>query len=264
MGLKTGLIKGGKLVAQKLAPDVVNLGAKVGSEIIEKQKSLVKIPNLKDVNIDEALRILKDELNLIPTAAIAKPNIAYANERENEVVYTEPRFGRRVNPKTMVKVYYLTQEVIDQSKGLLENTAQEFKMPVVVGLNIEDAREDLEKLGLRVTEMLEKPKLIFVNKVDGQVTRVTLPGSKKVSSKLKTGDRICLYFVNEEVILESKAIRDRKAQEKQALIDKVGQAAQGVAKGISTGTVEAPRHIAKSIKATFKNKKVRVVKRKEK
>lgn len=176
MGLKTGFLKGGKLVAQKLAPDVVNLGAKFGSEIIEKQKSLVKIPNLKDVNIDEALRILKDELNLIPTAAIAKPNIAYANERENEVVYTEPRFGRRVNPKTMVKVYYLTQEVIDQSKGLLENTAQEFKMPVVVGLNIEDAREDLERLGLRVTEILEKPKLIFVNKVDGQVTRVTLPG----------------------------------------------------------------------------------------
>lgn len=86
----------------------------------------------------------------------------------------------------------------------------------------------------------------------------------KVSSKLKIGDRICLYFVNEEVILESKAIRDRKAQEKQALIDKVGQVAQGVAKGISTGAVEAPRHIAKSIKAPFKKKKVRVVKRKEK
>ncbi|SCZ81129.1 PASTA domain-containing protein [Acidaminobacter hydrogenoformans] len=264
MGLKTGLIKGGKIVAHKLAPDVVNLGAKIGTEIIEKQKSLVKIPNLKDVHIDEALRILKDELNLIPTSAVAKPNIAYANESENEVVYSEPRFGRRVNPKTMVKVYYLTQEVIDKSKELLDNSVQEFKMPVVVGLNIEEAREDLQGLGLRVTEKLEKPNLKFVNTVDGQVTRVTLPGDKKVISKLKTGDRICLYFVNEEVILESKAIRDHKEQEKQALIDKVGQVAQGVAKGIHTGAVEAPRHIAKGIKTPFKKKKVRDVKRKEK
>lgn len=257
MGLKTGLLKGGKLVAHKLAPDVMKLGAKIGSEIIEKQKSLVKIPNLKDVHIDEALRVLKDDFYLIPTSAIAKPNIAYANERENEVVYSEPKFGSRVNPKTMVKVYYLTQEVIDKSKLLVENRVHEFKMPDVVGLDLDEAREDLEGLGLRVTEKLEKPHLKFVGKVEGQVTRVTLPSNKKVSSKLKTGDRVWLYYVNEEVLSESKTIRDQKEQDKQALVDKIGQVSQGVAKGIHTGAVEVPRHIAKGIKAPFKKKKVR-------
>lgn len=79
MGLKKNLLKGGKLVANQLAPDVVNLGAKIGLEIIEKQKNLVKIPDLKDVHIEEALRILKEDLNLTPTSVIANPSIAYAD-----------------------------------------------------------------------------------------------------------------------------------------------------------------------------------------
>lgn len=264
MGLKTGLIKGGKLVAYKLAPNVMSLGTKIGVEIIEKQKNLVKIPNLKDVHIDEALRVLKDELNLTPTSAIAKPNISYANECENEVVYSEPKFGRRVDPKTMVKVYYLTQDVIDKSKLLLKNAVQEFKTPEVISLNIHEAREDLEGLGLRVTEKLEKPNLKFVSKVEGQVTRVTFPSDKKIGSKLKTWDRVWLYYVNEEVILKSRSIKENMDKEKQETIDKIRKMTQGVVKGINTGAVEVPRHIAKSIKTPFKKKKVGSGRRKEK
>src|SRR5665648_144622 len=125
MGWKKGVVKGGKFVANQFAPDVVNLGAKIGVEIIEKQKNLIKIPDLKDVHIDEALRVLKDELNLTLTSAIANPRPAYADESENDVMYSEPKFGSRVNPSTTVKVYYLTQEVIDKSKDLLGNEVKE-------------------------------------------------------------------------------------------------------------------------------------------
>jgi hypothetical protein len=260
MGWKKGLINGGKILAtqaaKQIAPDVMNLGAKISVEIIEKQKNLVKIPDLKDVHIDEALRVLKDEINLIPTSAIANPSLAYADESENDVMYSDPRFGSRVNPKTTVKVYYLTQEVIEKSKELLANEVKEFKVPEVVGLNIYEAREDLESLGLKVTDKLEKPNLKFVSKEDGQVTRVTYPNDKKIGSKLKTGERVWLYYVNEEVILESRSIHDKKEEDRKVIIDKIGKVTKDVTEGIYNGAVDAPQNIAKNIRNKFPNKKV--------
>jgi hypothetical protein len=254
MGWKKGVVKGGKFVANQIAPDVVNLGAKIGGDLIEKQKNIIKIPDLKDVHIDEALRVLKDDLNLAPTSAIAKPSIAYADENENEVVYSVPRFGSRVNPGTTVKVYYLTNEVIDKSKKLLENLVQDFKVPKVVGLNIYEAREDLEGFGLRVTEKLETPNLKFVSKTDGQVTRLTYPNDHKIGSKLKTGDRVWLYFVNEQVILESKSIKDNKDKDKQVKIGKINKGGKEILNGFKVGAVEIPQNIAKVINKPFKKK----------
>lgn len=255
MGWQKGLKKGGKFVGEMLMPDVVNLGAKIGSELIEKQKSLIKIPDLKDVHLDEALRILRDELNLIPTSIIADPNIAYADESENEVMYAEPRFGSKVDPRTTVKIYYLTQEVIEKSKKLLETVIQEFKVPEVIGLDIFEAREDLEALGLKVTEKLEKPDLKYASKEDGQVIRITLPNEHKIGSKLKTGDRVWLYYVNEEIISESMAIKDKKANDKQERIDKFGKVTQDVLKGINNGAAGAQHNIVQNIKNPFKKKK---------
>jgi len=239
MGLSKGLLKGGKVVAKMLVPEVVDLGVKIGSEIYDQQKALVKIPNLNDVNIDEALRVLKDELHLIPTSAVAKPSIAYANEDINKVVNLEPKFGSRVNPGTPIKVYYLTQEVIDKSKVLLGNAVHEFKVPMVVGLNVNEAREDLEVLGIRVSEKLEKASVDFVKREDGQVTRITYPNNQRITSKLKTGERVWLYYVSEEVILESKAILAQKAKEKQEVLDKIGKMTKDISKGITSGTKDA-------------------------
>lgn len=249
------LLKGGKVVLNQIAPDAFNFGAKIGNEFMDHQKNLVKIPNLKDVHIAEALRVLSDELNLTATSAIAKPSLRYANESENEVMYSEPRFGSRVNPRTMVKVYYLTQEVIDKSKELLEIKVQEFKVPGVIGLNIHEAREDLEDLGLKVTEKLEKPSLRFVDKEAGQVTRTTNSNNRKIDSKIKTGNRVLLYYVNEEVILESKAIKDKKEKNRQVIIDKIGKTTKDISKGIYNGAVETPKNIVKNIKKPFKKKR---------
>ena len=52
-GWQKALIKGGKVAAELIAPDLINLGAKLGTDYIEKQQSLIKIPDLKDVHIDE-------------------------------------------------------------------------------------------------------------------------------------------------------------------------------------------------------------------
>ena len=77
MGWKKTLISSGKFVASQFAPDALNLVAKISNEFIEKQKNLVKIPDLRDVNIQEALRLLKDDLNDVFTY---KPSLIWTNE----------------------------------------------------------------------------------------------------------------------------------------------------------------------------------------
>ena len=255
MGWQKNLLKGGKAVAKFVVPEVVELGAKIGTDIYEQQKLMVKIPDLKDVHIDEAMRLLKDDLNLTPTKAIANPNIAYADESDNEVMYSEPRFGSRVNPGSPIKVYYLNQEVIDKSKVLLSNAVSEFKVPIVVGLNVYEAREDLENLGLRVSDKLEVPHHSFANKEDGQVTRLTYPNEKSVGTKLKTGDRVFLYYVNEEVILESKSLKEKSDKEKQEMIDNISKSAKDLTKGISSGAADATKNLVSSISNPFGKKK---------
>lgn len=255
MGWKKNLLKGSKVVADLFVPEVVNLGAKIGSDIYEQQRSLVKIPDLKDVHIEEAMRMLRDELHLIPTMAIANPNVAYADESDNEVMYSEPRFGSRVNPGAAIKVYYITQEVIEKSKILLKSAVSEFKVPIIIGLNVYEAREDLEELGLRVTEKLENPNISFMNKEDGQVTKITYPNGQKVGSKLKTGDRIFLYYVNDEVILESTALKVKNEKEKQEVIDNIGKVTKDLTRGISSGAKDVSKNLANTLGKPFGKKR---------
>ncbi len=245
----------GEIVLSQVAPEAINKAKKIADEIIEKQKTLIKIPDLKDVNIQEALRVLKDELNLTPTSALANPSLAYAYESENDVMYAEPRFGSRVSPKTTVKVYYLTQEVIDKSKELLKYAVNEFKVPHVIGLNVYEAREDLEALGLKINEKLEKPSLRFLENEDGQVTKVTYANKKKIGSKLRAGERLLLYYINEEVILASKTLKDNIDNVRQERIDKVVNPAKDAAKKISKGTAENTHKIARNIKKLFAKKR---------
>ena len=101
---------------------------------------------------------------------------------------------------------------------------------------------------------MEKPDSKFIDKEDGQVTRMAYPNDKKIGSKLKTGDRVWLYYVSEEVILESKLLKDKKDKVGQERIDKIKKAAYHMKKDILDGTVGNAEKIAK-IHNPFKKKK---------
>jgi hypothetical protein len=108
---------------------------------------------------------------------------------------------------------------------------------------------------LKVTEKLEEPSLEFVSNEDGQVTRITYPNDHKIGSKAKTGERIWLYFVNDDVISESKSMKDKKEKDRQDRIDKIDKVTKDISKGIYTGVVDTPQNIAKNIKNSFVHKK---------
>jgi hypothetical protein len=251
MGIKGKLIKA---AAERIMPEAIEIGMKLGNDIYEQQKSLIKVPDLKDVLLEEALRVLKEELNLVPTTAIARPNISYAEGGENEVVLAEPRFGTKVKPGTTIKLYYLTSEVIEKSKKMLSSVIYEFKVPKVIGLNIYEARTELESLGLRIYEKIEQPNTHFVKKEDGQVTRLTYPNGSKVGSKLKTGARILVYYVNDEVITQSQLMLSEKEGLKKEMLRKINKVTIDVAKGITSSSVNATKSISKTIGKTFERK----------
>lgn len=252
MGVKSKLFK---KAAEIMMPEAIEIGMKLGNDIYEQQKSLNKVPDLKDVLLEEALRVLKDELKLVPTVAIARPNISYVEGSEFEVVLAEPRFGTKVKPGTTIKVYYLTNEVIEKSKKMLSSVIYEFKAPKVIGLNIYEARTELESLGLRIYEKIEQPNIHFVKKEDGQVTRLTYPNGSRVGSKLKTGARILVYYVNDEIITQSRLILSEKEKNKKEMLGKINKVTSNVAKGISENTANAKKSISSKIGKTLGKKK---------
>jgi len=206
-GAKTAAKSVIKFTKDHIAKEAIEKAVSVGADVFEKYNNRIKIPDLKDVSVEDAVRNL-NELNLLPITAMAKPNVRYADTYENMVVNSEPKFGKKVDPKATVKLYYVTNDVISKSKELEKSLDDEFKLPRVVGLNIYEAREDLEELGLRVILKLENPNLQHINREDGQVTRVTYPDNKKLTPKQKKGERVWLYYVDENVIKESLSITE--------------------------------------------------------
>ncbi|MDF1617323.1 PASTA domain-containing protein [Petrocella sp. FN5] len=206
-----GAAKKGIIILSKeiLKDEVFVTVVKEGTKALEKYNNKVKIPDVKDVLYEEAIKNLIG-LNLLPVVAIAKPNVAYADSAENVVVDCEPKFGKKVDPNSIVKLYYATSDVIQKSKEMETNLEEVFRLPRVVGLDIYEAREDLEEIGLRATLKLENPNSKFVTFKDGQVTRVTYPGDKKLTLKQKKGERVWLYYVDEEIIKASELILENK------------------------------------------------------
>lgn len=254
MGVGKSLLKaGGKIVVETLTPEAVNLAIKVGADYYDKQKTLVRIPDLKDVLVDEATRIL-NELDLIVTVAICNPNTAYADESINEIMSSSPRFGTKVEPKSSVKIYYLTQEVIDKSKMLSEKMVQEFMLPRIIGVNIYEAREDLESLGLKITEKIEKADINFSNYEDGQVTKVTYPNNEKIKTKLKTGERVWLYYVDEKVISESRELKLHKDVVSNQNLEAIGDITKNLSKNVFDGVKNSSQSVAKIISNPFSKK----------
>lgn len=226
------LMKNGSKIAAKVAPVVVknskaiigvagglafDAAKNAGEAIVENQKSLVKIPDLKEVMIDEAFKILAEKYNLTPIKIVAIPAPEFAGLKENTVVSQKPRSGARVSPNTAVKLYYITNDVIEKSKELKANKDVKKYIPKIINLDLIEARQILDSYRLNVTEKLEEPHVKFYKKVVGQVTRITYPNNKNIDKLLKNGDRVIVYYIDEEVLNRSKKLKedqDEKNREK--------------------------------------------------
>ncbi len=252
-GSKVALKHGGKVLGAVISDEVLKKSVELGNDYIAKQKELIKIPDIVDVQLDEAVKVLKDDIGFTPLLATAQPKLEYAQATANVVLYTVPKVGTKIMPKSVVKVYYLTPELLEKSKVLFDTQIKDVKVNTIIGMQMHEGRKELLELGLKVTEKLETANIKLIHKIDGEITRITRAKLDKPEVKFKTGDSIWLYYVDQNVIDESLALKVKRDEEALDKVEKRNQAAKDLTTGIYQG---ASKVAVSSVNAAAKGVKV--------
>ena len=152
MAQKNNLLKNlNKLVdiipdTTKIIGDTVQAAAPIVDKALDRQHeknlSQIQVPNVIDLDAEEAKRHL-EEIGFRVTLTLVKPKKKYRQEttRDNEVVAMIPKAGK-FDKGSLIKLYYINQEIIDASN-------QEVTIPNLIGLTIPEAREHLQEVGFK-------------------------------------------------------------------------------------------------------------------
>ncbi|MBF0777963.1 PASTA domain-containing protein [Streptococcus cuniculi] len=173
---------------------VVPLVDKVLEQNYQKKNRLVRLPNMVDMDIAEAQNHL-EELGFVVTRILAKPHQRYANKQAGEVVAMVPKSGN-LEPGTLVKLYYVTPEVIAASDVTIS-------LPNVIGLALEEAQQHLQELGLRTIAIPVKGQ----SRHAYQQTETVLdmqPKPNMLVTAVPKGSFVKLYYLTEVGLRESK------------------------------------------------------------
>lgn len=111
----------------KVAPSVVDEGAKVIDAHLDKHKKDFKMPGLIDLPLAEAERVMHFyhlQYSLIQVAPAEK----YAGRRANVVLDTTPKANAKVAPNSFVRAEYADEDTIEASRQLLASRHAEKKM----------------------------------------------------------------------------------------------------------------------------------------
>ena len=195
MAQKNNLLKNlNKLVdiipdTTKIIGDTVQAAAPIVDKALDRQHeknlSQIQVPNVIDLDAEEAKRHL-EEIGFRVTLTLVKPNKKYRQEttRDNEVVDMIPKAGK-FDKGSLIKLYYINQEIIDASN-------QEVTIPNLIGLTIPEAREHLQEVGFKpAMEILTadakyaKQKINVVIDMEPKVNLFTTTAVKGSLIKLK-------------------------------------------------------------------------------
>lgn len=194
---KIGKLFGAANMVFRVIPDTVEIVGQItdkAAPIVDKhlerhhqyKQSLVTIPNLLDVDVQQASEYLEGlGLEVIPL--LAKPQKKYAKAHTGEVVAMMPRSGK-VQPGSLVKLYYVDDVVIEASK-------KEIPLPDVTGSLISEAQELLEHLGYQVDAFPIKPRSQYANVTVNQVISMS-PNPHLSWAPIKKGQIIKLFYLD--------------------------------------------------------------------
>ena len=183
----------------KIIGDTVQAAAPIVDKALDRQHeknlSQIQVPNVIDLDAEEAKRHL-EEIGFRVTLTLVKPNKKYRQEttRDNEVVDMIPKAGK-FDKGSLIKLYYINQEIIDASN-------QEVTIPNLTGLTIPEAREHLQEVGFKpAMEILTadakyaKQKINVVIDMEPKVNLFTTTAVK--------GSLIKLKYLDEETLEQS-------------------------------------------------------------
>ena len=205
MAQKNNLLKNlNKLVdiipdTTKIIGDTVQAAAPIVDKALDRQHeknlSQIQVPNVIDLDAEEAKRHL-EEIGFRVTLTLVKPNKKYRQEttRDNEVVAMIPKAGK-FDKGSLIKLYYINQEIIDASN-------QEVTIPNLTGLTIPEAREHLQEVGFKpAMEILTADAKYAKQKINVVIDME--PKANLFTTTAVKGSLIKLKYLDEETLEQS-------------------------------------------------------------
>ena len=205
MAQKNNLLKNlNKLVdiipdTTKIIGDTVQAAAPIVDKALDRQHeknlSQIQVPNVIDLDAEEAKRHL-EEIGFRITLTLVKPNKKYRQEttRDNEVVDMIPKAGK-FDKGSLIKLYYINQEIIDASN-------QEVTIPNLIGLTIPEARDHLQEVGFKpAMEILTADAKYAKQKINVVIDME--PKANLFTTTAVKGSLIKLKYLDEETLEQS-------------------------------------------------------------
>ncbi|MGT2965363.1 PASTA domain-containing protein [Streptococcus acidominimus] len=178
---------------------VVPLVDKVLEQNYQKKNRLVRLPNMVDMNIREAEHHLQ-ELGFVVSVILAKPHQRYVKRGAGEVVAMVPKSGN-VEPGTLVKLYYVSQDVIEASD-------QTVSLPNLIGLPLEEAQEHLRELGVKPILITTQAQARYANR-QTEIVLDMQPKPNVLKSGIPKGSFVKLYYLTEAGLGASQMMNQR-------------------------------------------------------
>ena len=183
----------------KIIGDTVQAAAPIVDKALDRQHeknlSQIQVPNVIDLDVEEAKRHL-EEIGFRVTLTLVKPNKKYRQEttRDNEVVDMIPKAGK-FDKGSLIKLYYINQEIIDASN-------QEVTIPNLIGLTIPEAREHLQEVGFKpAMEILTADAKYAKQKINVVIDME--PKANLFTTTAVKGSLIKLKYLDEETLEQS-------------------------------------------------------------
>jgi len=110
----------GPIILSKILPKVVDEVSDAATKSHERRQTWIKVPNVIGAKLcDAQSSITTIGLNSLPIEV--KPRKNYKEHKADTVIKSSHKADIKVDPTTTINLYYITQEVINESKRLAEN-----------------------------------------------------------------------------------------------------------------------------------------------
>ncbi|MCD7777643.1 MAG: PASTA domain-containing protein [Clostridiales bacterium] len=197
IGAAATAVSTAKPIVDAVTP-VVGKTVGVVNEKIEERKRLVTVPEVGDskfpLSLEQATELInKNGLEVMSIAiSVTDADKKYRNYINNQVVETKPKSGQKVEPGSSVLVKYITQEVIDESKHIYEESENQKAQKIQERLEkkaqkAQKAKERSEQKAQKAQEQLEK-KIQKAQRAQEQLAQKTQENPEQEKNKQKIND----------------------------------------------------------------------------
>ena len=192
----------------------------------ETKRNLIAVPNVIDMQVSDAKNYL-ESLGISVSTLLEKPNRKLRMKSAGEVVNMNPKSGR-VKVGSLIKIYYVDEMVIEESRDLLD-------LPNVKGTAVKAAQKILQTTGFKVELELLKAKKSYATLEAGIVIDMS-PSPTLISKQAKRGTTVKIKYINDEVVMESKKLAteaEKRVKDRQQKISDFGNNAKNRLSGLA-------------------------------